>query len=145
MNNFYATRQILNEKLVEIWAYNKHTSTDDKIRDARIKKLHFYHQLDSMHVLAEEEYIAYRRSYTRKYMEFQQKQRLLLKCRNLELKLLLNARINRIKKQQKYIYKKLDSSFNNFASIKEQVVEFQVRHYDIFKFHIDYFNKVIIY
>ena len=69
----------------------------------------------------------------------------MLNCRNLELKILLNARINRIKKQRNYIYEKLDSSLNNFASIKEQVVEFQARHYDIFKFHIDYFNKVIIY
>ena len=81
--------------MVEIWAYKKTTSAADKIKDARIKKLHFYHQLDTLHVIAEEVYIAYRQAFTRKYMEFQQKQRLLLKCPNLELKLLLNNRINK--------------------------------------------------
>ena len=77
-------------------------------------------------------------------MEYLQKRRLLLNRRNLELKNRLNEAINNIKKQQKFLYKKNNSSFEHYAVIKEQIIEFQARHYDIYKFHIEYYKKVIV-
>ena len=56
MNNFYRTRQILNEKLVEIWAYNQYTSTTDKIRDDRIRNYIFIIKLSIWNICKKEDF-----------------------------------------------------------------------------------------
>ena len=85
--NFRKVKQILNRKLIEIWSYRKYTSDEEKKADEISIKVFFIQKFESQAVFAEEEYTALRRLYACKQIEKKQKERLIRRCRNLDLRI----------------------------------------------------------
>ena len=70
---FRQVRKVLNSKLIEIWAYRKYTSNEEKQSDETTRKIQFIQKIESYAVFAEEEYTAWRRLYTTKHMDILRK------------------------------------------------------------------------
>ena len=111
--NFYQIRNQLNEKLIEIWAYRKYITPEQKSCDSIAKKVQFIQKIESVSVFAEEDYTALRRLYTAKNMEMLRKRRLLHRCQNMELKLRLDDEIIMIKLKLQWIWKKIKKAFKD--------------------------------
>ena len=111
--NFRKVKQILNRKLIEIWSYRK------------------------------KEQNACRRLFTQKHVEKKQKERLMRRCRNLELRIELNEEINKIEKGLKKIYKNMYKTFKEYCACREQIIEFKGRYYDFYEIHCKYYEEVL--
>ncbi len=131
---FRNIRKVLNSKLVEIWAYRKYTSEEEKKSDELTRKIQFIQKIESYAVFAEEEYTAYRRLYSVKYMEKLRQQRLIRRCRNLELRIKLDQEIMQIEKRLEKILKLIHKRFSEYCAWREQIIEFKGRHYDLYEF-----------
>ena len=141
--NFRKVKQILNRKLIEIWSYRKYTSDEEKNADAISKKVYFIQIIESQAVFAEEEYTAWRRLYARKHVEKQQKERLMRRCRNLELRIKLDEEINKIEKGLRKILKNIHKTFREYCACREQIIEFKGRYYDLYDIHCKYYEEVL--
>jgi len=141
---FRNTRKVLNSKLVEIWAYRKYISEEEKKSDELTRKIQFIQKIESYAVFAEEEYTAYRRLYSAKHMEKLRKQRLIRRCRNLELRIKLDQEIMQIEKRLEKILKLIHKRFSEYCAWREQIIEFKGRHYDLYEFHCKYYEEVLI-
>ena len=141
--NFRKVKQILNRKLIEIWSYRKYTSDEEKNADAISKKIYFIQKIESQAVFAEEEYTAWRRLYARKHVEKQQKERLMRRCRNLELRIKLDEEINKIEKGLRKILKYIHKTFREYCACREQIIEFKGRYYDLYDIHCKYYEEVL--
>ena len=141
--NFRKVKQILNRKLIEIWSYRKYTSDEEKNADAISKKIYFIQKIESQAVFAEEEYTAWRRLFTYKHIEKKQKERLMRRCRNLELRIKLDEEINKIQIRLKKIYKNLQKTFREYCAWREQILEFRGRYYDLYDIHCKYYEEVL--
>ena len=53
--DFQEIREILNQKLAEIWAYRPYATPEEIICDNTAKKIHFNQKIESQAVFAEEE------------------------------------------------------------------------------------------
>ena len=67
--NFQEIKEILNEKLTEIWAYRRYTSYEEKLCDSEARKILFIQKMESQAVFAEEEYTAWRRMFAAKHLQ----------------------------------------------------------------------------
>ena len=141
--NFRKVKQILNRKLIEIWSYRKYTCDEEKNADAISKKIYFIQKIESQAVFAEEEYTAWRRLFTYKHIEKKQKERLMRRCRNLELRIKLDEEINKIQIRLKKIYKNLQKTFREYCAWREQILEFRGRYYDLYDIHSKYYEEVL--
>ena len=101
--DFCKVKQELNRKLIEIWSYRKYTSNEERNADEISRKIYFIQKIESLAVLVEEEYTAWRRVYARKHVEIKQKEKLLQRCRNLELRIRLDEEIKHMEKNLKEI------------------------------------------
>ena len=141
--NFRKVKQILNRKLIEIWSYRKYTSDEEKNADVISRKIYFIQKIESQAVFAEEEYTAWRRLFTYKHIEKKQKERLMRRCRNLELRIKLDEEINKIQIRLKKIYKNLQKTFREYCAWREQILEFRGRYYDLYDIHCKYYEEVL--
>ena len=57
------TKEILNQKLTEIWAYRRYTTPEEILCDNAAKKIHFIQKIESQAVFAAEEYTVSRRMF----------------------------------------------------------------------------------
>ena len=140
---FRQVRKVLNSKLIEIWAYRKYTSNEEKQSDETTRKIQFIQKIESYAVFAEEEYTAWRRLYTTKHMDILRKKRLMKRCRNLELRIKLDQEIDEIEKRLKKINKHIHKTFNEYCSYRGQIIEFKGRYYDLYSFHCKYYEEVL--
>ena len=141
--NFRKVKQILNRKLIEIWSYRKYTSDEEKNADAISRKIYFIQKIESQAVFAEEEYTAWRRLFTYKHIEKKQKERLMRRCRNLELRIKLDEEINKIEKGLRKILKNIHKTFREYCACREQIIEFKGRYYDLYDIHCKYYEEVL--
>ena len=141
--NIHPIRNQLNEKLVEIWAYRKYITPEQKLCHSTAKKVQFIQKFESVSVFAEEDYTALRRLYTAKNMEMLRKKRLLQRCQNTELKIRLEEEIIKIKLKLKWILKKLKKTLKDYCSYRAQIIVFKIRYYDLYDFCCKYYEEVI--
>ena len=141
--DFQEIREILNQKLTEIWAYRRYTTPEEILCDNTAKKIHFIQKIESQAVFAEEEYTAWRRMFAAKHMERLRKTRLMKRCRNIELRIRLGTEIQRIKNRQKCIWKHIKEVFDEYCACREQIIEFKGRYHDLYDFHCRYYEEVI--
>ena len=142
--DFCKVKQELNRKLIKIWSYRKYTSNEERNADEISRKIYFIQKIESKAVLVEEKYTAWRRVYARKHVELQQKERLMRRCRNLELRIRLDEEIKHMEKNLEKILKKIFLTFNKYCAYREQIIEFKGRHYDLYEIHCKYYEEVII-
>ena len=141
--SFQEIKEILNEKLTEIWAYRRYTSYEEQLCDSKARKILFIQKMESQAVFAEEEYTAWRRMFAAKHLERLRKTRLMKRCQNLELRIRLGSEIQKIKYKQKCIWKNIKKVFDEYCACREQIIEFKGRYYDLYDFHCRYYEEVI--
>ena len=100
-------------------------------------------RLLSVTIKPEDEFTAWRRLYARKHVEKQQKERLMRRCRNLELRIKLDEEINKIEKGLRKILKYIHKTFREYCACREQIIEFKGRYYDLYDIHCKYFEEVL--
>ena len=115
--NFRKVKQILNRKLIKIWSYRKYTSDEEKKADEISKKIFFIQKIENQAVFAEEEYTAWIRLFTYKNIEKKQKEQLMRRCRNLELRIKLDEGMNKIQIRLKKIYKNYTKPSENIVPV----------------------------
>ena len=141
--DFQEIKEILNQKLTEIWAYRRYTTPEEILCDNKAKKIHFIQKIESQAVFAEEEYTAWRRMFAAKHMERLRKTRLMKRCRNIELRIRLGTEIQRIKNRQKCIWKHIKEVFDEYCACREQIIEFKGWYHDLYDFNCHYYKEVI--
>ena len=65
--NFF--KEILNQKLTEIWEHRRLTAQEEILCYNTAKKIHFIHKIESQAVFAVKEYTAWKRTYAAKHMK----------------------------------------------------------------------------
>ena len=120
--DFQEIREILNQKLTEIWAYRRYTTPEEILCDNTAKKIHFIQKIESQAVFAEEEYTAWRRMFAAKHMERLRKTRLMERCRNIELRIRLGTEFQKIKYRLKCIWKHIKEVFENIVPVGNKLL-----------------------